>query len=190
MSIVLNLVTPTVSWVMSDGLATSGETKGKISGSLKKFEMLHPKLCIGYTGIYEVAKELVATLYRLYPDIRFATVEKALDYSVAIMKEARLDAEKTAQFLFTGISDGGGLASATLSSTLTTELFVPTEKEYRTVSLCHTTDGNFLESIIAFREKGAPLAQAVKKGMARAINQVALEDSSVNRTTFFQEITL
>lgn len=188
MSIVLNVVTPTTSWIMSDGLAVNEDDPKRSSGSLKKFELIHPKLCVGFTGVYEVAVDLLSNLRRLCPGIESATVEQIASYSIAILREFPDSPTRNTQFLFTGISDSGDFSSVTLDGNLTADVLTPTKQSFRVTALYHTECSNFTENISSFIHAGLPLNQAVRKGMARTINQTALKDPTVNRTTFFQEI--
>lgn len=187
MSIVLNVVSKSRAWIMSDGLAKDSKTGKKISGSLKKFEPLNPKLYIGYTGILEVAKDTVANLRSLCPVLESATVETATAYTIKILEQYTSDIVP-AQFLFTGLSDNGSFATATIKGDLSVDLLVPDAYGMQTVVLYKIYNGGLERDIEGFLAKGLPVDDAVRRGMSKTVQRASLQDPFVNRTTFFEII--
>lgn len=187
MSIVLNVVSKSRAWIMSDGLAKDSKTGKKISGSLKKFELLNPKLYIGYTGTLEVAKDTVANLRSLCPALESATIETAVAYTIKILKKYTSDIVP-AQFLFTGLSDDGSFATAAIKGDLSLDLLAPDAYGMRTAVLHKDYSGGLERDIEGFLAKGLPVDDAVKRGMSKTVQRVSLRDPFVNRTTFFEII--
>lgn len=190
MSIVLNAVSWNQAWIMSDGLAMNYQTGEKISGSLRKFEMLNPQLCIGFTGTYETAQSLINNLRTIFQNLESATVEDAAIGSCEILKELKAHGSKNAQFVFTGLSKQGNFASATLDDSLSSTLLIPDNGKIRTVILHKTGPVDFERNVEMFLQKGFPLNEALRKGMAKTIQKVSMNDKTVNRTTFFHTFTL
>ena len=105
MSIVINVLSREHSWIASDGLQKNAGTGEIVSETLQKYEVLNPKLCIGYTGHYEVARRVVDYVKTLCPDIEHANVELAADFAkqivdCAVQQIGMIDA----QFVVTGVT--------------------------------------------------------------------------------------
>lgn len=188
MSIVLNVVSPTTSWIMSDGLVVDTNTGKIVDCSFQKFQPLHERLYVGYTGVRELASDVVSNFKRLYPHIETATIESSSYVFLEIIKEIKNKFDVTAQFLFTGISDSGNFASAVIRTDLSFEMFIPSSDGLRTVVLHNNGDPDLTNNILRYIQQGLKVDQAIQKGMTDTVNQVSEVDPSVNRTTFFKII--
>ncbi len=191
MSILINVVTPSVSWLMSDGRATNKLTGEVVSESLQKFESLNSRLYVGYIGSFELAKASLNYLReQLHGELPDLTVERVVSCLSPIMKMERSDTSFQVQFLVTGISDHSTMISAHISNEGEVSWQIPTKKIFKTKILCNSIfeDINLETFILRESACGLPPEAAIRNGMSKVIEAYSLRDKTVNNTTFFQAI--
>ncbi len=189
MSIVINVLSHTSSWIASDGLQLDSETGRVIRTDLQKYEILNPHLCIGYTGCYEHARQIVDYLKQLCPNIGEAYADLAVQYIKAIFDEATRQVEGfNAQFVLTGALPTHQIASYTIKCDQQIEKFTCMPREHRFIILNNLCVGN-LEKMILYRSHHRGITEeAILAGMRDLIRDTARYDRSVNTHMTFHRI--
>lgn len=114
MSLVINVVTLTRSFTISDGRARNFKTGVIVSETLPKLEKLTPSVTIGFTGTLEPAREVIAR-FRALPnaaELKYSDEIAPVIFGLA----AQLPGSDTLQLLVTGPASCGSMASFTANS--------------------------------------------------------------------------
>ena len=173
MSIVINVLSREHSWIASDGLQKNAGTGEIVSETLQKYEVLNPKLCIGYTGHYEVARRVVDYVKTLCPDIEHANVELAADFAkqivdCAVQQIGMIDA----QFVVTGVTSNNQMASFIVRPSAPVQKIQSLNGTPQFVIL-HNNLKDDLGSLIRADKNGRYSDTAVLTGMKELIHRTA-----------------
>jgi len=190
MSIVINVLSREHSWIASDGLQKNAGTGEIVSETLQKYEVLNPKLCIGYTGHYEVARRVVDYVKTLCPDIEHANVELAADFAkqivdCAVQQIGMIDA----QFVVTGVTSNNQMASFIVRPSAPVQKIQSLNGIPQFVIL-HNNLKDDLGSLIRADKNGRYSDTAVLTGMKELIHRTARVDEFVNDVMFHHRIDL
>ncbi len=178
MSLVLNILSDSKSYVAYDGRAKRDGCI--ISETVVKAEMVNRQVCIGFTGILELASDVMRALR-----INVVGIEQMPSNAVAAAVLAILklpNAPKfSGAFLITGINEAGQMASYTIAGGLTVCSYIAEKGELRLIQLggdsCDTTFSEFCK----LNARG----QGERAIMREFIEHVAQHDDSVNSTVRF-----
>ena len=189
MSIVINVISNTSSWIASDGLHRDSSTGNIINADLQKFEILNPHLCIGYTGCYEDARKVVDYLKVECPQIERATSDLAAQYTKALLDEAvRQVSSFDAQFVVTGTLATHQIASFAIKREKEIEALLCAPGEYRFVILNNLCFGSLEKMILRRSRHGIITESAILAGMRDLIRDTARYDNSVNTHMHYHRV--
>lgn len=189
MSIVVNVISNRSSWIASDGLQLDAETGKVVNTDLRKFEILSPHLCIGYTGIYEHARKVVDYLKVECPDIEHATVDLAAQYTKELVDFAlKQFAGFNAQFLVTGALATHQIASYAIKASLPYQEVTRQPGGYGYIILHDHCTGDLNRMILRRSHGKAITEEAIIAGMRDLIRDTARYDKSVNTHMMYHRI--
>lgn len=178
MSLVLNILSDSKSYVAYDGRAKRNGLI--ISETVVKAEMINKQVCVGFTGVLELATDVMRALRT-----NVVGIEQMRSNTVAAAVLAILNLpnapEFSGAFLVTGVNEDGQMASYTIASDLTVCSYTVRKGELRLIQLggdrCDMTFSDYCK----LRARG----QGEKAIMREFIEYVALRDDSVNSTARF-----
>lgn len=178
MSIVLNVLTLSKSYVAYDGRA---QRDGLIvSEHVKKAEKVNNFVCIGFTGVLELASDVLRILRNNVVGIetmRSNMVAAAVQSILNLPNAPKL----SGAFLVTGINDVSQMATYTIDSQLNVQEFFATSQNYQLIQL---GGDRCPVSFVDFYISNAH-GQGAKSIMEEFIRHVALYDDSVNSNIRF-----
>lgn len=183
MSVVANVVTPSGSWVAFDGRVTRDD--GSISSEDEiKAKMVNGSVCVGYTGVLEVARHMVREITsekNAASTARLASDEVAR-LVCALYRITKRPDDTYAQFLITGRNSDGKFATYTVNMTGELTEYI-SKDEFRPVyvSLKNKDVGCDLKEFLsaAILEYGCD-GTAFEHGLTGFIKEVSKHDITVN----------
>ncbi len=178
MSLVLNILSDSKSYVAYDGRA---KRDGRIiSETVVKAEMVNRQVCIGFTGILELASDVMRALRTNVVGIEQMPSNAVAAAVLAILKLPNAP-KFSGTFLITGINEVGQMASYTIAGGLTVSSYIAEKGELRLIQLggdsCDTTFSEFC--------KLNACGQGEQAIMREFIEHVAQHDDSVNSNVRF-----
>lgn len=178
MSIVLNILTPSKSYVAYDGRARRNGSI--VNEHVKKAEMVNDLVCVGFTGILELASDVLRILRNNVVGIGEMPSNTVADAVLAILNLPNAP-KFSGTFLITGVNEAGQMASYTIAADLTARSYIAAEGKLQLIQLggdhCETTFDEFFQLYTRGQS-----AQAI---MREFIEYVAQHDDSVNTTVKF-----
>lgn len=182
MSIVLNILTPIKSYVAYDGRA---RRNGRIVNEyVKKADMVNDFVCVGFTGILELASDVLRILRN-----NVVGIEEMRSNTVAVAVQTILKLPNAPKFsgvfLITGFNDAGQMALYTIDSQLSIQGFVASKSDYRLIQLGGDNCPISFADFCASNAHG----QGEKAIMDEFIKYAALYDDSVNSNVKFITIS-
>lgn len=187
MSIVVNIVSQTASWIAADGRASHNGII--VSENTPKIRKINEHVCVGYTGTLETAEKI---LDKLSAPERKAAFDVADCKSVAvaictIVNMSTIAESSKAQFVITGVNRGYKMASYSIGFDGNIHEHIPTNTDpLKTIELSNCTHGLALSDYV-LPEIGTygVCTNAMKIGMERFIEAVSKRDNSVNTNVTF-----
>lgn len=187
MSVVVNIVSQTASWIAADGRASQNGII--ISENTPKIKKINDRVYVGYTGTLDTAEKILAKLETPEQKKIFALadcegVAKAISCIVnlsAIVESAK------AQFVVTGANIDGGMASYTIDFGGNLIKYLPeNETALKLVVLSTGNHGVELKDyIIPEINSHGVCSESIKAGVKRFIAAVSKRDNSVNTNVTF-----
>lgn len=181
MSIVLNLVTPTTSWLMTDG---RGIKNGVVLENIRKSQKLNPWIRIAYTGRLEFAEAAVDALHQNIKNIETAKLEDILQCLEVVTRPLRESREDWAQFLITGVCQSGALGSCTLSTKGDMQKYYPTNAEFKIAALLPNNPIDPIRFITPC-PPNTSLDKHIERCMSNAVHHAAALNHSVDTNMSF-----
>lgn len=190
MSLVINVVTLTRSFTISDGRARNSKTGVIVSETLPKLEKLTPSVTIGFTGTLEPAREVIAR-FRALPnaaELKYSDEIAPVIFGLA----SRLPGSAPLQLLVTGPASCGSMATFTANSEeayRVTELYPkPDSPSYAVLGTGHGS-ASLVKSLcllLAFsnRDPDKIPQQSIFSTMQEYLVRISECDSSVNRNIY------
>jgi hypothetical protein len=189
MSIVLCVASPDTVWIMSDGLVLDENGK-KVSGNYQKFQMISPRLCVGYVGGREFAELSCSMLSKECTSQCLNDVESVSDCLSIIVRDLHGKYGQMAQFLVAGVSSKGKTAICTIKNGILDQRLYPTEEYYRSAVLGNDCIEKMNLEAYTLKQAGKPASGATER-VRRAMNTMLVDvskiDKTVNRVPFFHE---
>lgn len=187
MSVVANAVSSYGSWVGYDGLAKkNGET---VSEDQEKALMINKYVCVGFTGVLEVALIVVQNLKSHVVGIdnmRSNIVASAVEL---ILSKIGVPQEYNATFIITGVNSGGRMATYVLGTGNRLNSYIPHGEDLKTVVLCSERNKLNLEPYIVAELKHSGFSSSsIVMGIKNYIADVSKIDPSVNANARIIEI--
>ena len=193
MSIVLNVVTPDTSWIMSDGLVID-KNKKKVRGDFQKYTIIHDRLIIGYTGTTEVAIKIVELIKDHFKDTKL-TVERCFNFIEPLTTYFR-DQGYIIQILITGISETGNFATFSIEEGGKISRHFPSVNKYYTSALLpkleipREDEPDLTKYMMKKASHESDMDALVRKSMNHMLVDVSKISDSVNLKVFYHKITL
>ena len=185
-SVVLNLVSKNCSWVISDGRALGTRQ----SETVQKFHVIHPLLCIGFTGTLEYADAVLDTFSKTIPSDKILSIEPSADLICQISAKLMEKTHTRAQFLVTGISKEGFLGTITVSSDNKCKFLIPGEGSLLYAQLGSSVQLDFGKYLNKYRIGASDVDTMVEKSLVNMVQDISKADETVNRNTYFHVIHL
>lgn len=185
-SIVLNLVSRNRSWIMSDGRAIGANQ----SENIQKFRVIHPLLCIGFTGTLEYARAVLDAFSKAVPPNEILSIEPSSDLICQISATLMKKTHTRAQFLVTGISKEGCLGTITISSDNTRKYLLPSAESLSFAQLGNPFHLDFGKYLSKHRIGATDLDTMIEKSLAHMVQDISTVDETVNRNTYFHVLRL
>lgn len=191
MSIVVNVITSSCSWVAFDGRA---QCDGKITTEFQeKAIMINRNVCLGYTGTLEFAQQVIQNLKRhvvgvseMKSDIIAYAIRELLS-----MAKSQLPDIPIVNFLITGINSSNKLATYTLGTKFPIHEHIPSEYQCLCTALYSAQNTLDFPSYIQQKMKSGFLTEAmVITEINNYITAVAQIDPSVNTNITHMKIAL
>lgn len=190
MSLVINVVTLTRSFTISDGRARNSKTGVIVSETLPKLEKLTPSVTIGFTGTLEPAREVIAR-FRALPnaaELKYSDEIAPVIFGLA----AQLPGSDPLQLLVTGSASHGSMATFTANSEeayRVTKLYPkPDSPSYAVLGNGHSSASlvRSLCLLLAFsnRDPDKIPQQSIFSTMQEYLVRISECDSSVNREIY------
>lgn len=186
MSIVLNVVTPYASWIVTDG---RGVTKTAINEHVRKCQPFGNRFFIGYTGTLEYAEAAMELLRLNCTNPETVTLEDVTAYLLVITRALRTVRKDDAQFVVTGPRKDGQLGSCTISKSCEYQVHYPADGEIKVLTLSPLED---FDATQYFRPcpPGMPFELYIRSTMAEVVSRAAKQSDSINTNTAFYVIYL
>lgn len=187
MSVVANVLCVHTSWVAYDGRASrDGEI---ISESVEKAVMVNRFVCVGYTGVLELAQVVMLNLQEHVVGISDMKSNIVAEAIKLILQKLDVPKGFYANFLVTGINTDGIMASYTLGSQCEISAHIPYSNNFETVVLCSDANKLQLDSYVIKRIKKFGFSNtSIKNAMQEYIGDMSEIDTSVNRYCRFLEL--
>ena len=191
MSIVVNVLTPSCSWVAFDGRA---QCEGKITTEFqRKAIMVNKNVCLGYTGTLEFAQQVIQNLEKHtvgVSEMKSDTIAYAIKKLLSIATDQLSDIP-IVNFLITGINSSNKLATYTLGTKFSIHEHIPSEHQCLCTVLYSAQ--NSLDFPSYMRQKmrsGFITEDMITTAIRNYIIAVSQIDTSVNTNIMFMKITL
>ena len=186
MSIVLNVVTPYASWIVTDGRAT---TKDAVYENVRKCQSFGNRFYIGYTGTLEYAEAAMELLRLNCTNPKTAALEDVTAYLLVVSRHLRTVRKDDAQFIITGPRKDGQLGSCTISKSCEYQVHYPAGDEIKVTTLSPLEDFHATQY---FRPcpTGMPFELYLRSTMKEVVSCAAELDDSINTNTTFYVIYL
>jgi hypothetical protein len=188
MSIVINLVSKSRSWIMSDGRAVGAENSDIKSENIQKFTKLSDRLIVGYTGNYNIARYVIEELRKSEIRLSFP-VESIVKQIDDKLNSLQFENGDHVQFVVTGLSSNGYFASATCGRPGKEIGYYYPDEKLRDVILYNRRSGN-LDKYVERSRRNYVGDKAIMEAMKRLIEDVSKHDLSVNTVTYFDVLSL
>ena len=191
MSVVCNVVTTTSSWLVSDGRGINGSV---LTDNVQKYRMINSRLCVGFTGVLEVALSLIDRIQRSSDAEAVANCrsDEYASFLHEVVQRSGFTDSLYANFVVTGPNRSGQMASYTIKFGEPMQSHIPQhQKELKCISLL--PDGsfpNFPEFIKPHVSIWGINRQMIVNAMKAYISKIAETEISVNTHFDFVEISL
>lgn len=179
MSVVANVLCPHTSWVAYDGRASRD---GKIiSEAVEKAIMVNQFVCVGYTGVLELAQLVVLNLKQHVVGIEDMASDTVIAAIKALLPIINAPKNVLSNFLVTGINSDGLMASYTVGSNIEPCAYIPHGDEIKVSVLCSNANTLRLEPyVIRHIQKLGINSISISNALHEYISDVSKVDKSVN----------
>lgn len=189
MSIVLNVLCESVSWIAFDGRATRNGTI--VTESQEKAVLINPFVAVGYTGILEVASNVIHILRNHVRNVQNMPSDVVAEVIQQLLATSNESENPSTSFLISGINRDHCMATYTLGTRHELQAITPNKKGSLHVTHLHS-EKNTIDPIPYMKQRicQTGLSQkAILDIMRQYIIDVSKVDSSVNTFVRFIKIS-
>lgn len=188
MSVVVNLISADKLWVMCDGLVVDQNGK-KVRGTQKKFELLTPQICVGYTGTFEFAMEAMRILKESTPISRLSSIEDVAARIIQISKEGHKVRPDRVCFLISGISKKGQFGSIGIKNDEIEKTLLPEKGKIEEIAYGpDEINGLSVNDFLKKADRTLPQDEYFRKVMTQFVIAASQLSPTINKTVFFEVV--